>query len=138
VVTVATDASVRPIEGAAAWGAVIASTDGAVLRLRGRLEVADSCHAELLAVRRALGATKRGEAVALVVDNNRVVAWLRGSPPPARCARLVRTVRRMLAARRAEVRWTKAHTAGEDRLHQEADRLARGVYGASAINRGAA
>jgi hypothetical protein len=34
----------------------------------------------------------------------------------------------MLAARRAEVRWTKAHVAGEDRFHLEAGRLARAVY----------
>jgi ribonuclease HI len=79
VVTVATDASVRYASGSASWAAVLRAQDGRTLRLRGRLEVADSCHAELLAVRRALGATKRGEAVTPVVDNNRVVAWLRGS-----------------------------------------------------------
>jgi ribonuclease HI len=124
VITVATDASVRQGRGIAAWGAVLVATNGEILRLRGRLEVTDPCHAELLAVHRALRATRRDEAVELVVDNNRVVAWLTGTPPPPRCARLVRTVRRMLAARRAEVRWT---VSGETRCRLATAALVRRV-----------
>jgi ribonuclease HI len=121
---VASDASVRG--QAAAWGAVVRREDGSELRLRGTLRVGDPCDAELQALHRALRATRRDEQVEVVLDSLWVLRWLEGeSAPPRRLEPLVRAVQGMLGRRRAVVRWTPAHRAGEDAAHREADRLAR-------------
>lgn len=127
--TIATDASVRYDGSGATWGAVLRAGDGHVLRVHGRLgAIGGSCHAKLLAVLRALQATRRDEMVEIICDNDRVVAWVCGKRPPAALANVVRTIRAMLTVRHGRVRWTKAHVANEDPLHREADRLARTTH----------
>jgi len=123
MITVATDASIRGTESA--WGAVV-TLPSRVLYLGGRLQTTDSSEAELWAALHGLQSTRRNDRVELVCDQYGCVGWLRGRRPPARVARLVTTLRQMLAVRNGCVRWTRAHCRDGHPLHREADRLASG------------